>query len=37
VLWAKLDPGEVAKIQRILPQELQDLWPPEARHGGPAA
>jgi uncharacterized protein (DUF2267 family) len=37
VLWEKLDPGEVAKIQRILPQGLQDLWPPEARHAGPGA
>lgn len=37
VLWEKLDPGEVAKIQRILPQELEALWPPEARHGRPTA
>ena len=32
LLWDKLDPGEVAKVQRILPRELQELWPPEARH-----
>lgn len=27
VLREKLDPGEVAKIKRILPHQLQVLWP----------
>jgi uncharacterized protein (DUF2267 family) len=31
VLWEKLDPGEIAKIVRLLPAELESLWPEEAR------
>ncbi len=31
VLWEKLDPGEIAKVLRILPTELEDLWPQAAR------
>ena len=37
VLWERLDPGEIAKIQRILPDPLQELWPTVARHRTPAA
>jgi uncharacterized protein (DUF2267 family) len=31
VMWQRLDPGEVAKIIRILPGEIRDLWPRVAR------
>ena len=31
VLWEKIDPGEVAKVIKILPEELRDLWPRVAR------
>lgn len=31
VLWEKVDPGEVAKVIRLLPEELRALWPWVAR------
>ena len=31
VLWEKIDPGEVAKVIRMLPEELRELWPAVAR------
>jgi uncharacterized protein (DUF2267 family) len=31
VLWDKVDPGEVAKVINLLPEELRELWPPVAR------
>jgi uncharacterized protein (DUF2267 family) len=31
VMWQRLDPGEVAKIIRVLPPEIRDLWPRVAR------
>jgi uncharacterized protein (DUF2267 family) len=31
VLWEKIDPGEVAKVIKMLPEELQELWPSVAR------
>ncbi len=27
VLWQKIDPGEIAKLVRIFPAELRELWP----------
>lgn len=27
LLWQRLDPGETAKLARILPAELRSLWP----------
>jgi len=30
-MWEKIDPGEVAKIIKMLPEELGDLWPAGAR------
>ncbi len=32
VLWEKIDPGEVAKVINLLPEELRDLWPRIARY-----
>lgn len=26
-MWAKVDPGEIDKILRLLPEELRELWP----------
>ena len=34
VLQERLDPGEVAKIKRILPHQLHALWPTQPRRGG---
>lgn len=31
VMWEKIDPGEVAKVINLLPEELRDLWPRVAR------
>jgi len=31
VMWERIDPGEVAKIIKLLPKELWDLWPAVAR------
>ncbi len=31
VLWEKVDPGEVAKVIRLLPEDLRALWPWVAR------
>ena len=31
VLWEKIDPGEIAKVIKLLPEELHDLWPRVAR------
>lgn len=31
VLWEKVEPGEVAKLTRMTPAELRDLWPRVAR------
>jgi uncharacterized protein (DUF2267 family) len=30
VMWRRLDPGETAKLLRILPNELRQLWPAAA-------
>lgn len=30
VMWEKIDPGEVAKVIKMLPVELRDLWPSAA-------
>ena len=30
-MWAKIEPGEVAKLTRMLPEELRELWPRVAR------
>ena len=27
VIWQKVDPGEVAKVINLFPEELRDLWP----------
>ena len=27
VVWEKVDPGEVAKVIKLLPRELRELWP----------
>jgi uncharacterized protein (DUF2267 family) len=31
VIWEKVEPGEVAKLTRMTPEELRDLWPRVAR------
>lgn len=31
VLWEKVDPGEVAKVIKLLPEDLRALWPWVAR------
>lgn len=31
VMWEKVEPGEVAKLTRMMPEELRDLWPRVAR------
>ena len=31
VMWEKVDPGEVAKVINLLPEELRELWPRVAR------
>ena len=31
VIWEKVEPGEVAKLARMTPEELRDLWPRVAR------
>ena len=31
VMWEKVDPGEVAKVINLLPEEFRDLWPRVAR------
>ena len=31
VMWEKVDPGEVAKVINMFPEELRDLWPRVAR------
>lgn len=31
VMWEKVDPGEVAKVIKLFPEELRDLWPSVAR------
>jgi uncharacterized protein (DUF2267 family) len=31
VIWEKVEPGEVAKLTRMTPAELRDLWPRVAR------
>ena len=27
VMWEKIDPGEVAKVIKMFPKEMRDLWP----------
>lgn len=31
VMWEKIDPGAVAKVINMLPEELRELWPRVAR------
>lgn len=31
VMWERMDPGEIAKLVRAMPEELRDLWPDGAR------
>jgi uncharacterized protein (DUF2267 family) len=31
VVWEKVDPGEIAKLIEMFPEELRDLWPRLAR------
>ena len=33
VMWEKVEPGEVAKLTRMLPREVRELWPRVARDG----
>jgi len=36
-MWERIDPGEVAKIMRMLPEELRGLWPAAAQEAPPAS
>lgn len=31
-MWEKVEPGEAAKLTRVMPEELRELWPCVARY-----